>query len=348
MLPLHAWAHVKWFSEFSYADRPLALGEAVTPTLVGLALFSALVIGALVPLDRALARTRGYQKINRWLEERRDQSRTVLRVATGAALLLAWQAGTLLVPEFQIGGGLVGWSQFALVLLLLFSRTVPVAGAGLLLLYAVGVLNFGVFHMLDYLAYAGVGYALMVGQARSVRIEGTAIPALYLTVGFSLCWVALEKIVYPQWGLYVLQQHPQLALGFDLRFFLLGAAFVEFALGYLLIIGLLERPLALTITLVFVLTTTVFGKLEVIGHTLIHGALIVFLLEGPGRTYPAPIRLHSGIRLRTAFASVNFLLLFVLLLVPYAYGAWQMYENHAAPAAQTAGEAERLSAPGTG
>ena len=39
---------------------------------------------------------------------------------------------------------------------------------------------------------------------------GTGIPALYATIGFSLCWVALEKIVYPRWALYLLEQHPQL------------------------------------------------------------------------------------------------------------------------------------------
>ena len=39
---------------------------------------------------------------------------------------------------------------------------------------------------------------------------GWRLPALFATVGFSLCWVALEKLVYPQWGLYVIGRHPQL------------------------------------------------------------------------------------------------------------------------------------------
>ena len=96
---------------------------------------------------------------------------------------------------------------------------------------------------------------------------------LYATVGFSLCWVGLEKLVYPAWSLYLLEQHPQLALGFPPDFFLMGAAFVELALGYLLLIGLFGRPLALVITVVFLMTTLVFGKLEVIGHTPLHAAL---------------------------------------------------------------------------
>lgn len=332
-IPPPAFAHVKWFSEFSFRDRPLALGEAITPTFLALALLSTLTIGGLVFLDRALAGVPSYQRINGWLQSRSGDSVLVMRIATGAVLLLSWQADALLVPELSIGAAWIGWHQFLLALLLLFRRTVPIAGAGLILLYAIGLARFGAFHMLDYLLYAGAGYYLLVSNARDPRVRGTGIPALFLTVGFSLCWVALEKIIYPQWGLYVLEQNPQLALGFDLRFFLVAAAFVEFSLGYLLIIGLLERPLALTITLVFFTTTLVFGKLEVIGHTLIHGALIVFLLEGPGAVYKAPVRIHERIGLRAAFASVNFLLLLAILLLPYARGAMRLHRSHAQPTA---------------
>jgi hypothetical protein len=131
-------------------------------------------------------------------------------------------------------------------------------------------------------------------------------------------WVAIEKIIYPQWGLGVLSDNPALTMGLDPAFFLLAAAFVELALGYLLIIGLLERPMAILITLVFFTTTLFFGKTEVIGHTIIHAALIAFLLEGTRRTvYPAPINIHRTLPWRMAFAAVNFVLMVAVLLVPY-------------------------------
>jgi hypothetical protein len=76
---------------------------------------------------------------------------------------------------------------------------------------------------------------------------------------------------------------------------------------------------------VFFCTALVFGKVEVIGHTPLHGALIVFLLEGPGRVYRPPIALHERLPLRVAFGAVNFLLLLVALLVPYAALAWGRY-----------------------
>jgi uncharacterized membrane protein YphA (DoxX/SURF4 family) len=327
LVPAPARAHVKWFSEFSFADRPLTLREVVTPTVGALALLSVVVIGALVVLDRRLAGTAGYRRVAAWLEGYRAQSGLVLRVATGAVLLLNWQADAMLVPELPAGAAWVGWLQFALALLLLFQKTVPLAGLGLLGLYGLGLARFGPFHMLDYVYVAGFAVAFLVSTARSERVRALGLPALYASVGFSLCWVALEKLVFPQWGLYVLSQNPQLTLGFPLDFFLTAAAFVEFALGYLLIIGLLERPFALTITLVFFTTTLVFGKLEVIGHTMLHAALVVFLIEGTGGVYRPPVRFHRTPALRVAFAAVNFVVLFAALLVPYTLGARWMYER---------------------
>jgi hypothetical protein len=321
MVPAAAHAHVKWFADYSFGDRPRSVAEIASATFFALAVLSMLVIGAMVLLDRRLEDAGWYRKVNGWLADRRENAPLVMRIGIFATLLLAWQADALLAPELEAGSGWIGWLQFLVALLLLFPRTVPVAGGALIALYGLAALRYGAFHLLDYLFFAGAGWYLLAAGSRGARIRGTGIPALYATIGFSLCWVALEKIVYPQWTLYLLDQNPRLALGLDPRFFLLGAAFVEFSLGYLLIINLLQRPLALVITLVFFLTTTVFGKLEVIGHTPIHAALVVFLLEGPGTVYRAPITFHRRLGLRTAFAAVNFALLLALLLPLYVAGA---------------------------
>jgi len=333
-LPVVAHAHVKWFSDFSFADQPLTLGEAITPMVLALLVLSMGVIGAMVWVDQRVASMTWYQRLNDNLGSYSDRSLLVLRVGAGAAMLLAWQGDAIFVPELEITGAWVGWGQFLIALLLLFRRTTPLAGVGLLALYAYGFALFTPLHMLDYVFFAGVGFYFVVSGASSERIRALGLPALYLTVGFSLCWVALEKLIYPQWGLYVLSENPQLALGFDLNFFLTAAAFVEFSLGYLLIICLLQRPLALVITLVFFTTTLIFGKVEVIGHTLIHAALIVFVIEGPGQVYRAPYTFHKRPSLRTAFASVNVVLLFGLLLLPYVAFAQQAFEAHAAEAEQ--------------
>jgi hypothetical protein len=317
-------AHVKWFADFDFGDRPASLTEVVSLTVLALAVLSMVAVGAVAILERRLEPVSWYARLNEWLAARADQSLLVLRVAAGASLLLSWQADSLLAPELPAEGWM-GWMQFAAAFLLLFPRGVPVAGGLILGLFGLALARYGAFHMLDYLHFAGVGWFLLVARSSSEAIRETRIPALYLTVGFSLCWLAMEKLFYPQWTLYLLEQNPQLALGFDPDFFRVGAAFVEFALGYLLIICLFQRPLALLVTLVFFTTTLVFGKLEVIGHTLIHGALIVFLLEGPGRFYRPPIAVHRETWLRAAFASVNYALLLAVLLATYAWAAWRVH-----------------------
>jgi uncharacterized membrane protein YphA (DoxX/SURF4 family) len=330
MMPGVAHAHVKWFSEFSYADPPRTLGEILTPLFFVLAVLSMVAIGALVLIDRWMAGRSWWQGIANWLAQYREQSTLIIRIATGATLLLSWQADAMLVPELHVAEAWIGWYQFLLALLLIFPQTTPVAGVGVGLLYLYGVLRFGAFHMLDYAHYIGIAGYLALSVVGDIRLRALRLPLLYATVGFSLFWLGLEKLVYPEWGLYLLEQNPQLALGFPPDFFLTGAAFVEIALGYLLIICLFDRPIALLITLVFFMTTLVFGKIEVIGHTTIHAALLVFLLHGPGTVYRAPITFHKRPPLRIAFAMVNYALLLALLLVAYNAGAWNEYHVHSA------------------
>jgi hypothetical protein len=329
-LPATAMAHVKWFSKFSLADRPATIGEVITPVFLSLVLLSVIVIGALAVIERRIAFMDWFQRINTWLEQRAPAAPLVLRVAMGATLLLSWQQDSLFAPELKISAW-VGWIEFVLAVMLLFRRLVPWAAVGILALYVYCAATFGAFHMLDYLNYVGIGWYLLVADARNVQLRESRIPALYITVGFSLAWLALEKMIYPQWTLYILQQNPQLALGFDPNFFRVGAAFVELSLAYLLLICLFERPIAALVTVVFICTTMVFGKTEIIGHTSIHGALIVFLLEGPGTFYRPPIAWHRNVRWRAAFAAVNFVVLLAAGLIAYSAMAWHVYRGHRVP-----------------
>lgn len=329
-LPAVASAHVKWFSNFSFVDLPLTIGQVITPTVVILAVVSAVGMAIAVLLDGILGSQGWYQRLNQWFADREVHSLLIMRIGLGATLLMAWQADSLLVPRLPIDQAWLGWFQFALIFLLFFERTTPFAGWGAAFLYVIGMVEFGWFYMLDYLVFLGVAFYLIYRKHPNTTLSGLTIPALFFTTGFSLIWLGLEKLVYPQWGLYVLQQNPQLALGFPIDFFLVGAAFVELVLGYLLIIGLLERPLALVVTLVFFTTTTIFGKVEVIGHTIIHAALIVFLLEGVGNVYKPPVFFHERRPLRMAFASVNLILVLLILFVPYVWAAQRTHQHASA------------------
>ncbi len=321
-------AHVKWFTEFSFADEPATLDDILNMTFLGLLALTMVALASSVFIDRRLEATRWYQRVDEWLSARSDQGRMIIRVAVGMTMLLAWQAGSLMVPELTYDAEWVGWLQFVIVLLLFFEATVPIAGAGLIALWLIATTDYNIFYLLDYVTFLGAGFYLIVTGLDNPRIKGLGLPALYASLGFSLIWVALEKIVYPQWGMEILQSRQQLTLGLDSEFFLTAAAFVELALGYMLIIGLMSRPLALIITGVFFTTTLIFGKTEVIGHTLIHGMLIVFFLEGPGDVYMAPYTFHKRLPMRVAFVAVNFAVVLALLLVPYVAWANATYEEN--------------------
>ncbi len=320
VVPLFTLGHVKWFTR-STDTGIIALSDLNHPAFWFLLILSIVTLALLTYGDRLLEKWPKYKKFNSYLESYSDRATLILRIFTGASLLLSWQADSMIAPELKITSGAVGWYQFFLALGLLFAKTTPLAGLGMIGLYLFAMTQYGVFHLLDYVVYAAIGYFLLVSSFPQRRISQTRIPALYIGLGFSLCWAALEKVFFPHWGLDVLRQQPGLTMGLPPEFFLLACAFVELCLGYLLIIGLLQRPLALTITLVFLTTSSFFGKTEVIGHTILHGALLVFTVIGPGRYYPPPIEFHQRLSLRSAFVAINFVMVVGILGLIYHWMA---------------------------
>ncbi len=314
----NAEAHVKWFSNFDFSQAPLNMAEmSASGTFWFLFCLSLISLPMIVYLDRSLEKSLAYIKINSFLDRYAENAQLIMRVIVGAVLLMSWQGNSIIAPEIAVFGDLWGWAQFALVFLLLFKETTWIVGIGMLIFYGMGVTYHGIFHMLDYIIYPAVALYFIFSSSKNEKVKNLDLPVLYSGLGFSLCWVAFEKLIYPYWGLSVLEKAPQLTMGLDHQFFLTATAFVEFTLGYLLIICLLQRPLAIVITLVFFTTTVFFGKTEVIGHTILHGALLIFIVKGPGHYYQAPIRFHRSPWMRSIFASFNFAILF--LFFGYSY-----------------------------
>lgn len=321
VFPNVAQAHVKWFADFDYASPPTTVAKLSTSTFWLMYALSIVTLLACVVLDKQVSEVRSLKNFSDWLESKSNASLLIMRVATFATLLVAWQMGTLFAPELVVNNATIERLQFITILLLLTRNTTTYAGLGLGAIWMYGAWRFGIFHMLDYVNVLGVAYFLVMRPLGSPYFQASALPVLYATLGFSLMWLGCEKLVYPQWVNYLLAQQPILTLGLDRDFFRVAAAFIELGLGFMLIIGLFGRPLSITITLVFFLTTMVFGKVEIIGHTLIHAALIVFLLEGPGHLFRPPAALHRTLGMRLAFAGVNFSLVLFAMLWAYTMAA---------------------------
>lgn len=319
-VPATSRAHVKWFSEFSYNDRPNAFADLLTPAFFWLALLSMAVIAVMVMVEQWISHHEGPRRLDAWLSGKSKHSLAIMRLGIGATLLWSWQAGTIMAPDLVTESETVLWLEFLTACLLIFRKTIPLAGVGVLALFGFAVRDYGIFYMLDYLMFAGIAYYFMVAQATRESLQRTALPALYATVGFCLIWLGIEKLVYPSWAKFLLEQHPVLALGLDHDFFVRGAAFVEISLGFMIMACLQQRLLALFITLLFFLTTLVFGREEVVGHTMIHAVLIVFLISGAGRAVP-PLDWLPRQGLHAPVAAIGFAFFLGTLMIPYVEGA---------------------------
>ena len=326
-IQIPVYAHVKWFSSFAWIDPPLPLSEVLNPLFFILASLSALGIAAAVFLDDLLMRQPLYKSLEIYLQRLENKSDLIIRIATGSVLLLSWQSGTWLVPELLTDNSFIEITQLILALLIVSNRLTRYAGIGLIFMYVSALLTYGFLHMLDYVYLVGAGYYLVVISSSKKTRRASALPGLYASVGFSLFWAAIEKLVYPQWALSILQKNPFLTLGFDPVFFLQGAAFVEISLGFILIVCLLQRPVALIITMIFISTTLIFGKVEFVGHAIVHAALIVFILKGHGDTFRTPVTFFYHMQQRLIFSVVSFCMMLLVLVPWYTYSAHRSYEQ---------------------
>jgi len=323
-----AHAHVKWFAGYDWSTPPRAFVEVLTPTTWLMLCISLVTLTVSVIGDNRLGQIKALQDLENRLERRRTSSLMMMRIAAFATLLVAWQQGNLFAPELTNPSIWVERLQFVIILFLFSVQTTVAAGIGMLALWIIGASTFGIFHMLDYVNVIGFSWFLIVRPLSNRLLQATALPVLYTTTGLSLMWLGCEKLVFPDWALRLLEQNPMLTLGLPDEYFLTGAAFVELGLGFMLIICLFSRSLSLAITLVFFMTTCVFGKVEVIGHTLIHASLIVFLFEGPGHTFTPPAMFHERMPMRIAFATVNFVIVVVAMINIYSATAVSVVRDH--------------------
>jgi len=308
--------HVKWFTD--RMTEPLPMVEVLTPaflfwlaiTIVGLlvsAVFNThiLRVGLIQGLDRSLSGLKPYTV-------------HILRVGLGIGILLQLIEGSYLAPEFHSE---TSWLFIVLVIALLglmLKRTLFVSGVALLVLYIKATLEYGLFHTLDYLFYLGIIYYLIM---YTTRFRETAIPVLYALTGLSLAWVGIEKVTMPILAYDIIQEFQVPTFGFSVEHFVIISAFIELGLAWTFIVGILNRFVSIVVTLVFITTTTVFGYTEIVGHTIVHTLLIMFIIQGGG-AFKSPFEFHRSPLLRYLFIVINFgVLLFGMMWIYIAMGS---------------------------
>src|SRR4029078_12455556 len=102
--------------------------------------------------------------------------------------------------------------QLLIPLFLVARATLPAAGAGILVLYGYGAATYGLFHMLDYPVFLGLGIWFATSVSHNSRIVVFRSDFLRWTVAMSLLWPSMEKFVYPAWVAPIAIEHPELTL----------------------------------------------------------------------------------------------------------------------------------------
>ncbi len=96
-----------------------------------------------------------------------------MRAAAGVfflALFLWWALGVgqsfYLTPELKTDLPIVPWIHLVMALAVISRHTVFITGLGVFFLYISAGVHYGVFHILDYLIFLGIGYYLTVSQTK--------------------------------------------------------------------------------------------------------------------------------------------------------------------------------------
>ena len=274
-------AHVKWFCAFDVSGQPRGLENVLCPDfeiLFGLTLM-ALLAGALAeitPVGAAMIRS-----LDRVTSVVRDRTEIIFRAGTAFFFIAIWAlGGVLLTPELKTTSNLVGAIQLGIALGMLSRRTMPLSAVGIFVLFGIGVWNYGIFHLADYPVFLGVAMYLALTSLQRDLFGVRAIDVVRYTAGVTLMWASIEKWAYPEWSFPLFDSHPAMTLGFSPEFFMRSAGSIEFALAFALMWTPLVRRLgALMLTAMFISAVLEFGKIDLIGHTLIVVVLISIVAD---------------------------------------------------------------------
>jgi hypothetical protein len=220
----------------------------------------------------------------------RDNIEIIFRAACASFFISIWAVGgILLTPELKTDSIWIGLLQLAIAVGMLSRRTMPLSAFGIFALFDIAVWNYGGFHLADYPVFLGFAAYLALVGGRTNFFGARPIDVLRYAASITLMWAAIEKWAYPQWSYPLLIQHPEMTLGFAPDFYMRAAGAIEFALAFsLLWTPLVRRVGAIMLTAMFVSAVFEFGKIDLIGHSLIVVALLGIIVDDGGK--PARIR----------------------------------------------------------
>lgn len=295
--PLFTQAHVKWFAHESV---PVASYTVLSlPVLLGIGLAIAIVVLGIF-LEKKLVVPHTTQ---RFIERIAPNILSIASIGFGIAFLIFSYQGFIFAPNLPAPIGILGTTmlviQTMIGFMLLLGIYERVGGFLVLVLFTLGVAQYGTIEMLDTLEMVGFGlYAMIVGRPKWKMIEtqlfqttlhkihSYGYPLLRVGTGLNLIVLGFtEKLLNPSLTAEFLQAYHwnfMKYIGVSDYWFGFMAGMVEILFGVFFLFGLITRTTTIVLALFLVTTLVLLGPVELIGHLPHFSIAIVLLVLGAG------------------------------------------------------------------
>ena len=315
---LAAEAHVKWFAPYIVGAPPQPLSATLTNQWfwigIALVLVFFLATRAIEKMSIGQSILAGMDKVMNPLWLRLDDFVRVVIAAFFVAIFAV--GGVYLTPDLNTPNEWVSWMQLLIAAFVFSRRTMPLAAAGIILLWVLALTEYDLFHLLDYLAL-GVSVAgyLVLESSNKPEWRKYRFEVLRWGVAIALMWSSLEKFAYPDWFYPLVEEKPFLTFGMPRDVFIPMAGVAEFTMGFgLLWTALVRRLSAITLFVIFNAAVYPFGRIDLVGHALIM-AIIVAIAADPTPQVRFAIR-RSAWTIPAALSAA---------LVVFASGYWGLH-----------------------
>lgn len=289
LMAIPAQAHVKWFADCDVTKPPLPIGQVLTGIFIKFFLVSIFAIYGFFLADRFIYKKGYWSALDQRLRRFDTLSIRIMRISAAVFFIslalwrLKFGQSFYLTPELKTESIWVPWLHLVLGLCALSRYTMPVTGTGIFVLYAAALRHYGIYHMLDYPIFLGIGYFFMVTNIRRSQWMKSGFVVLFACTGLTLIWAAIEKFVYPQWTYPILQHNPDMLMGMSPYIFMVVSGFIEFNLAFVVLgaTSMVGRLVAFGLQAIFVLAIFKFGVIDAVGHLMIIAILFILVVRGP-------------------------------------------------------------------
>ncbi len=319
-------AHVKWFFDYDVTKPPTPIGEVLDGTFIKLFLISVLACYVFFLIDRYIFEEGLFEDLDRSLKRLDNAGRAIKRAAAGIFFLclfgwwaLGYGESFYLTPELKTPSAIVPWVHLAIAICVVSRYTVAFAGLGVFVLYILAGQTYGLFHVLDYLIFLGIGYFLLVSGTSSKGLLKSGFVVLFACTGLTLIWAAVEKFAYAHWTISVLETRPHMLMGMTPPVFMKVSGFVEFFVTFILLgaVSVVGRLIALVLMSVFVLAIFEFGMVDALGHLMIVAILWVLVVRGPTDARYMLVLPDKSLFTEAYFMTGLYFLAFVMIFILY-------------------------------